>query len=108
MATPRKQADPAPHLEVVKATTRSRRPPAKVKTVAEAAKTGTRRELLVAMRDRIALAVADPKCPPRDLSSLSLRLEKLSEQIEAIDLAAQQEENDGAIVDDGDFDASAV
>lgn len=78
------------------------------KSITEAASKGTHRELLVAMRDRIATAVEDEKCPPRDLASLTLRLAKIAEEIKALDHRALQEGAKGAEVQDGDFDASAV
>ena len=61
------------------------------KSITQAASTGTHRELLVAMRDRIATTVEDPKCPPRDLASLTLRLAKIAEEIKALDTTEQQE-----------------
>lgn len=61
--------------------------PAKPKTVAQAAK-GSQRELLVAMRDRIATAVTSVDCPPRDLAALTKRLADIAKEIEAIDARA--------------------
>ena len=78
------------------------------KSVTEAASKGSHRELLVAMRDRIATTVEDVKCPPRDLASLTLRLAKIAEEIKALDLADEQDGAAGGEVEDGDFDASAV
>ena len=63
-----------PRLRAVKP---DEKPPArkrKALAVDEAAKTGDPRDVLVAMRDRIAKAVADPNCPPRDLAALTKRL----------------------------------
>ncbi|GAA1881895.1 hypothetical protein [Williamsia serinedens] len=65
--------------------------PAKPKSVAEAAKSGTHRELLVAMRDRVATAVNNPECPPRDLASLTKRLADLAKEIEASDSRAMDD-----------------
>ena len=48
--------------------------PKKKQTVEQAATSGTHRDLLVAMRDRIAQAVSSPDCPPRDLAALTRRL----------------------------------
>lgn len=62
--------------------------PSKPKTVAEAAKKGTPRELLVAMRDRVAETVTKPDCPARDLASLTKRLSDLAKEIESIDARA--------------------
>lgn len=60
--------------------------PAKApQSVAQAAKSGSHRALLVSMRDRIAAAVTNPDCPPRDLASLTKRLQDIANEIEAID-----------------------
>ncbi len=83
--------------------------PAKPKTVSEAADKGTTRELLVAMRTRIAKAVEDPNTPARDLAALTKRLVEVVRDIEAIDARAQQEEaRAGGDVADAAFDASAI
>lgn len=73
----------------------------RAKTVAQAASTGTHRDLLVAMRTRIAKTVSDPDCPPRDLAALTRRLQDIAKEIEAIDLRAKEE---GADADDVDSD----
>jgi hypothetical protein len=83
---------------------RSRRP----KSVTEAASSGTTRELLVAMRQRIAVAVENPNTPARDLAALTKRLAEVVREIEAIDAREQQEGDGSAPCEDGDFDASAV
>lgn len=84
-------------------------PPRAPKTVSEAASNGTTRELLVAMRARIAKAVEDPNTPARDLAALTKRLVEVVRDIEAIDARAEHEEADRASgVEDGRFDASAV
>ena len=62
--------------------------PTTPKSVAEAAKSGTHRELLVAMRDRVAKAVNNEDCPPRDLASLTKRLADIAKEIETIDARA--------------------
>jgi hypothetical protein len=78
------------------------------KSVTEAAATGTQRELLVSLRTRVAEAVEDPNCPPRDLAALSRRLQELSKEIAAIDAREAQEAGADAEVGDGEFDASAI
>lgn len=60
-------------------------PPKPPKNVAEAAKSGTPRELLIAMRDRIAVTVSDPTCMARDLAALTKRLQDIANAIEAMD-----------------------
>lgn len=67
-------------------------------TVSQAAATGDHRALLVAMRERIAKTVSDPDCPPRDLASLTRRLQDIAKEIEAIDLRAKEEGSDAADV----------
>jgi hypothetical protein len=83
--------------------------PEKPKTVTEAARTGSVRELLVAMRDRVAETVENPNTPARDIASNSKRLMEIVRDIEALD--AREDDEGGARapeVQDGTFDASAV
>ena len=61
------------------------------KSVTEAATSGTKRELLVAMRDRLAKDVENANTPARDLAALSKRLLEVVNDIEAIDAREQQE-----------------
>jgi hypothetical protein len=73
-------------------------------TVTQAASTGTARELLVAMRDRVATDVENPNTPARDLAALTRRLMDITKEIEAID--AREGEDDGpAQTPDDDWDA---
>jgi len=67
---------------------RSKRQP---QSVAEAARGGSHRDLLVSMRERIAATVSSPDCPPRDLASLTRRLQDIAKEIDTIDLRAKQE-----------------
>ena len=76
--------------------------------IVQAAKGGDQRELLVAMRDRIATAVEDSSTPARDLAALTRRLLEIARSIEAIDARAAEDAESGLEVADGDFDASAV
>lgn len=84
-------------------------PSARPKSVAQAAASGSRRELLVAMRDRVATAVSDPDCPKRDLASLTKRLQEIATAIDLLD--AQGQDSGGAVeggeVDDR-FDPAAI
>lgn len=75
-------------------------PPRKKLTITAAADHGTRRDLLVAMRSRIATAVEDPNTPPRDLAALSRRLIEIAKDIEAIDAGADEEGHGGAVADE--------
>jgi len=78
------------------------------KSVTKAASEGTRRELLVAMRARVATAVEDPNTPARDLAALTRRLLEIAKEIEAIDAAEEQEGRDANATPDEAFDGSAI
>jgi len=59
------------------------------------------------MRQRIATAVQDPSCPPRDLAALTRRLQDIAAEIKALDALAAEEEADSDI-GDGAWDAEAL
>lgn len=92
-------------LRAVKTSEPAKRTPM---TVADAAKSEDQRKLLVAMRDRIAKAVSDPDCPPRDLASLSRRLQEIAKEIAAIDQRMKREIADGGADVDEAWDDSAI
>jgi hypothetical protein len=77
-------------------------------SVDEAAATGDHRKLLVAMRERIARAVADPDCPPRDLASLTRRLQDVAKELDTLNLKARQEFADDSARPDDIWDSSAL
>ena len=79
-----------------------------VKSVAQAAANGSHRDLLVAMRERIAVAVSSPDCPPRDLAALTRRLQDIAKEIEAIDLRAKEEALEGGAIPDEAWDSEAL
>lgn len=83
-------------------------PPSKPKSITEAADCGTTRELLVAMRARIAKAVEDANTPARDLAALTKRLVEVVRDIEAIDARERQEATKSADATDAVFDPKAV
>ncbi len=68
----------------------TKRAPRKVvpKSVAAAAASGDRRQLLVALRNRIATAIDDPKTTGPALAALIKHQRALAAEIQAIDLAA--------------------
>ena len=78
------------------------------RTIVEAAEEGSARDLLVAMRTRIAKTLDEPNCPARDQASLSRRLLEIRKEIEAIDAAAEQEAAESADVADEALDAEAL
>lgn len=77
------------------------------KSIVQAADEGTPRELLVALRTRIAKQVEDVNCPPRDLASLSRRLLEIAKEIDAMDAATEQEAAESGDVADEAFDPAA-
>lgn len=78
------------------------------KTVTQAAQGGTTRELLIALRDRIARTLEDPNCPPRDLASNSKRLMEIVRDIEAIDARAHEEAKESVATADEAWDSEAL
>jgi hypothetical protein len=58
-------------------------------SVADALAAGDRRAVLVALRERTAAAIDDPKCHPRDLPTLCRQLDGLIHQIEWHDIQQQ-------------------
>ena len=82
--------------------------PAAPKTVTQAASGGSTRELLIATRDRIAVAVEDPNTPARDLAALTKRLMETVREIEAIDARDRQEAGGNVRRGDVPFDSAAI
>ena len=80
-------------------------PARKTHTVTSAASEGDRRDLLVAMRSRIATAVEDPNTPARDLAALTRRLLEIAKDIEAIDVRAAEEADGGESTADEQWEA---
>ena len=78
------------------------------KRVAAAAKDGSTRDLLVAMRDRIAVAVENENTPARDLASLTKRLMEVVRDIEAVDARAAEEARESAEHPDEAWDSEAL
>lgn len=83
-------------------------PAPKRKSVADAAQSGDRLELLVSMRDRIAKAVSDPDCPPRDLAALTRRLQDIAKEIDVLELSGSGNGSVVADTDDESFDPASV
>ena len=100
-------------LRAVKADEKAprRRPSRKVLTVAQAAASGDRRALLVAMRARIGQAVDDPKTPAPALAALLRQLADVDREIGSIDLGrGQKRPASSAVADTPDetFDYSKI
>ncbi len=78
------------------------------KTVAGAARSGDRRELLEALRDRISRTIDDPNCPARDLAALSRRLQELDKELAALTEAEAEEAREHGAAEDEAWDAEAL
>ena len=78
------------------------------KLVVQAAKDGSTRELLAAMRDRIAVAVENPNTPARDLASLTKRLMEVVRDIEALDARTAEEVKENAEHPDEAWDTATL
>jgi len=83
---------PKPPLSVVKDGTPAPRAARRPATVKAAAETGSRRDLLVALRARIAADIDNKNTPPRDLAALSRRLLEIARDIEALDAAEKADD----------------
>lgn len=78
-------------------------------SVTEAADVGTRLELLIAMRSRVASAVEDPNTPPRDLAALTRRLLEIANEIASIEAQMELAEDSvaaAAAIPDESFDGA--
>jgi hypothetical protein len=71
----------------------------KAHTVTSAASQGSMRDLLVAMRDRVATDVENPNTPARDLAALTRRLLEITKEIEAIDAKGDPDVDDAPTPD---------
>lgn len=81
-------------------------PPKKRKfTITQAAAEGSLKDQLEALRERVAKAVEDPNCPPRDLAALSRRLIEIAKEIAAIEAAEAEEAGGAAATPDAEWEA---
>jgi hypothetical protein len=83
-------------------------PEPRPRSVSGAAQQGSRRDLLVAMRARVAEAVDDPDTPPRDLAALTRRLMDIAKEIEMVTLAEEQESESVDATPDETWDDSSI
>jgi hypothetical protein len=79
-------------LQVVTGKTPPRPRSRRVATVKAAANSGVRRDLLAALRARIAADIDAPNTSPRDLAALSRRLLEIVKDIEALDAEARTDD----------------
>ncbi|MEZ0053711.1 hypothetical protein ABIA30_004744 [Mycobacterium sp. MAA66] len=76
-----------------------------IRSVAKAAESGDERELLLALRDRVALAINSPKCSARDLAPLTRRLQEISKDLRALD---RRRADEGDAAEDEPWDDSPL
>jgi hypothetical protein len=81
--------------------------PAKL-SVCEAAARGTHRQLLESLRDKIAKTIESANCHPRDLATLSYRLQVIAKELSFLDAGDIDEVGEVARTPDEAFDGSAV
>ena len=84
--TAKKTTAPKPPETTHKATPRKRKP-----TVTQAAKSDDHRELLAALRDRIAGTIENPNCNPVMLAALSRQLVLISKELSVLDTPAGED-----------------
>ena len=80
-------------------------------SVTLAASDGSRLDLLVAMRARVAAAVEDDDTPPRDLAALTRRLLEIANEIAAIEAQTALAEDSvaaAAAIPDEPFDSATI
>ena len=78
-------------------------------SVTEAASDGTRLDLLVTLRTRVAKAVDDPNTLPRDLAALTRRLLEIADEIATIEAQMELSEDSvaaAAALPDDEFDGT--
>lgn len=78
------------------------------KTVTQAAQSGSEKELLVALRGRLATAVESPETPPRDLAALTRRLMDVSKELRGVEARESEEAVGGDVPGDEEFDPETV
>lgn len=78
-------------LKVVKTDTRKTKKKAP-NTVTYAVQHGTQKDILVAMRDRIAKAIDDPATPAREFASLTKRLMDINKELAQMEAAEKEQE----------------
>ena len=83
------------------------KPVRKPMTVLEAAESGSHRDLLVALRDRIAKTVQSADCHPRDMAALSRRLQDIAKELAVLD-SVNEEDDIGRAADTPDEGWEAI
>jgi len=102
---PRKRRQPT----TLRAVTADEKPPEPKKplTILEAVEAGDRLAELVAMHRRLARALDDPQCPPREMASLSRRQMEIGREIDAMKAVRRDEDGEQPVEDEA-LDPAAV
>lgn len=95
-----------PRLSVVKPGETAPKPRSKPRTLKQAVER-SERELLVMMRERVAVEI-DNGPPPHTLAPLTRQLRDLDREIRALDVRVAQEAGDDDARPDEAFDSSAI
>lgn len=78
----------------LRAVAEDEKPESKVpRSILESAEAGSRLDELKAMRRRLAKAMDDPNTPARDLAALSRRQLEIGREIEAIEIAEDEDQS---------------
>lgn len=79
------------------------------KTIVQAVASGDRRALLVALQKRIATALSDCDCRPRELAELTRQLREIAREIQDLDAEQEAAAEDNAAVNSNEpWDDSAI
>lgn len=81
--------------------------PKKPMSILEAVDAGDRLAELVAMHRRLARVLDDPKCPPREMASLSRRQMEIGREIDAMKAAGRDEDGEQPAEDES-LDPAAI
>lgn len=76
------------------------------KSILESAEAGSRLDELKAMRRRLARAMDDPNTPARDLAALSRRQLEIGREVEAIEIAEDEDQSVIVRTDDEVWDGT--
>ena len=101
-------ASEKPRLHIVEANETPPAPPVRRLTVIEAAESDDPKDMLLALRDRLARTIDDPNTPARDLAALTRRVQEINRELAAIAERAREEAEGGKPSDDEAWDEEAI
>lgn len=95
-------------LRAVAANEKAPAKPAKPLTILEAAEAGDWLAELEAIHRRLAKALDDPNCPPRDMAALSRRQLEIGREIAAVKATAERDGDGEQPREDEELDPAAI